>query len=133
MTVTHMQIATAVALIVGYFAAHAAGILTRAHAPNWVLGVVTVVLSTAAGVIPTVVWNPDDTWKQYLANVFIALFAATLAHRSQVPEKLQAETPNIGVGGGRRATDAGYGLVEVCLAALIVIVIVILIVVVHNL
>jgi hypothetical protein len=85
-TFTHVQIATAVALIVGYFAAHAAGLLTKAHAPQWTLGVVTTVLATLAGVIPTVVWNENDNWKTYLLNVFAALFAATMAHRSQVPE-----------------------------------------------
>jgi tryptophan-rich sensory protein len=98
MTFTHMQIATAVALIVGYFAAHAAGLLTKAHAPQWVLGVVTTVLAALAGVIPTVVWNDRDSWKTYVANVFAALFAATMAHRSQVPEALQVATHNVGIG-----------------------------------
>jgi hypothetical protein len=100
-TFTHVQIATAVALIVGYFAAHAAGLLTKAHAPQWTLGVVTTVLATLAGVIPTVVWNENDNWKTYLLNVFAALFAATMAHRSQVPEALQVATHNFGVGSHR--------------------------------
>lgn len=98
MTFTHLQISTAVALIVGYFAAHAAAVLTKAHAPQWVLGAVTVVLTAVAGVLPTVVWNPGDSWKTYTANVFAALVAATLAHRSQIPEALQVATHNIGVG-----------------------------------
>lgn len=89
---THLQIATAVALIVGYFAAHAAGILTRAHAPNWVLGIVTATLATLAGVLPTVVWNPADTWQTYVVNVFAALLAASLAHKSKVPLALKART-----------------------------------------
>lgn len=92
---THLQISTAVALIVGYFAAHAAGLLTKAHAPAWVLGAVTVVLATAASVIPTVVWNSGDSWKTYVANVFAALVAATLAHRSQIPTALWGKTPGL--------------------------------------
>lgn len=95
MTITHMQIATAVALIVGYAAAHAAGLLTRAHAPEWVFGLVTAVLATLAGVLPTVVWNQTDTWEQYLANVFTALVAATLAHRSKIPSAIKAFTGGI--------------------------------------
>jgi hypothetical protein len=96
--VTHMQISLTVALIVGYFSAHAAGLLTKAHAPQWVLGAVTVVLATLAGVVPTVVWNPSDSWKTYTGNVFAALVTATLAHRSQIPEALQAATHNVGIG-----------------------------------
>ena len=92
---SHLQIAAYVALIVGYFAAHAAGLLTRAHAPQWVLGTVTVILATLAGVLPTVVWNENDTWEQYLANVFYALIAATLAHRSQIPEALKNRTGGV--------------------------------------
>lgn len=90
-----MQIASAVALIVGYAAAHAAGLLTRAHAPSWVLGFVTVVLATAAGVIPTVVWNANDTWQQYLVNVLGALATATLAHKSQIPTALKNRTGGV--------------------------------------
>jgi len=48
---THAQTASLVALIVGYAAAHAAGLLTKAHAPQWVLGAVTIALSTLAGVL----------------------------------------------------------------------------------
>lgn len=92
---THMQIATAVALIVGYCAAHAAGLLTRAHAPQWVLGAVTVVLATLAGVLPTVVWNQGDDWKMYLQNVFAALLATTLAHKSQIPSALKSRTGGV--------------------------------------
>jgi hypothetical protein len=92
---THMQIATAVALIVGYAAAHAAGLLTRAHAPAWVLGLVTVALATLAGVLPTVVWNPQDDWKAYLYNVFAALVATTLAHKSQIPSALKNRTGGV--------------------------------------
>jgi len=87
---THIQIATAVAAIVGYAAAHAAGLLTKAHAPQWMLGAVTIVLSALAGVLPTVAWNQADPWQTYLANVFIALAAATLAHKSQIPSRLKA-------------------------------------------
>jgi hypothetical protein len=96
--VTHIQVSTAVALIVGYFAAHAAGLLTRAHAPAWVLGAVTTVLATLAAVIPTVVWNSGDSWRTWVANVFAALIAVTLAHRSQIPEAIRARTPKVGVG-----------------------------------
>ena len=95
MSFTHMQIASAVALIVGYFSAHAAGFLTRAHAPAWVLGFVTVVLATLAGVLPTVVWNADDTWQQYLINVLGALATASLAHRSQIPERIKNTTSGV--------------------------------------
>jgi len=87
---THAQTASLVALIVGYAAAHAAGLLTKAHAPQWVLGAVTIALSTLAGVLPTVVWNQADPWSAYLGNVFVALGAATLAHRSQIPSRLKA-------------------------------------------
>jgi hypothetical protein len=92
---THIQIATAVAAIVGYAAAHAAGLLTRAHAPQWVLGAVTVVLATAAGVLPTVVWNQGDPWQTYLANVITALATATLAHKSQIPTALKNRTGGV--------------------------------------
>lgn len=87
---THIQIATAVALIAGYFAAHAAGLLTKAHAPQWVLGAVTTVLAALAGVLPTVTWAEHQSWHVYLANVFAALVATTLAHRSQIPSRLKA-------------------------------------------
>lgn len=97
----HIQVATAVALIVGYFASHAAGLLTRAHAPDWVLGGVTVVLTALAGVLPTVAWNAGDSWSRYLTNVFAALVAAFLGHKSKVPSALKAGTP--GVVGKRRA------------------------------
>jgi hypothetical protein len=130
MILSHIQMATAVALIVGYFAAHAAGILTHVHAPDWVLGAVTVVLGTLAGVLPTIVWNENDSWKVYLGNVFVALVAATLAHRSKIPEALRRGTGS-GIGRRRSINDAGYGLIEVCLAALVIIVILIL--VLHNL
>lgn len=93
--IDHLQMSTAVALIVGYLAAHAAGLLTRAHAPAWVLGAVTVALTTLAGVLPTVAWNPHDNWKTYLANVFAALVATTLAHKSQVPSALKSGTGGI--------------------------------------
>lgn len=95
---THMQISFYISLIVGYFAAHAAGLLTKAHAPQWLLGIVTVFLSTLAAVIPTVVWNPNDNWQHYLVNVFGALVAATLGHKSQLPEAIRAATPTTGVG-----------------------------------
>ena len=91
----HMQVATAISLIVGYFAAHAAGMLTKAHAPEWVFGIVTAGLATLAAVLPTVVWNPADTWKGYLGNVFAALIAATLAHRSKVPAAIKARTSGV--------------------------------------
>lgn len=96
--ITHLQMATAVALLAGYFAAHAAGLLTRAHAPAWLFGIVTTCFATLAGVLPTVVWNERDNWKAYLANVFAALLAATLAHRSKLPEAIRQTTPNTGVG-----------------------------------
>jgi len=89
MTFDHMQITTAVALIVGYFSAHAAGLLTRAHAPAWVLGIVTAVLATLAGVLPTIAWHSSDSWKVYVGNVFAALIATTLGHKSQVPTALK--------------------------------------------
>lgn len=99
MSFTHMQIATAVALIVGFVAAHAAGLLTKAGTPEWLLGVVTTILATLAGVLPTVVWNPNDNWKAYLGNVFAALIAAfPVAHLTGVPRAVQAATPNTGVG-----------------------------------
>lgn len=93
--ITHLQISTGVALIVGYFAAHAAALLTKAHAPAWVLGVVTVALTTLAGVLSTVVWNPNDSWTAYLSNVFAALIATTLAHRSAIPTALWGATGGI--------------------------------------
>lgn len=92
---THLQIATAVALIVGYCAAHAAGLLTKAHAPQWVLGAVTVILTALAGVLPTVVWAPGQPWTTYLANVFAALVAATLGHKSQIPTALKNRTGGV--------------------------------------
>jgi hypothetical protein len=120
--ITHMQVATAVALAAGYFAAHAAGLMTKARAPRWVLGAVTVVLSTLAGVLPTVAWRPNDNWKVSLANVFAALLTATLAHRSQIPEAIQTATPHTGVG-----RESGHGdLVTILLVVLIVVSIVIL-------
>lgn len=124
--ITHLQITTAVALAAGYFAAHAAGLLTKAHAPRWVLGAVTVALSTLAGIIPTVVWRPNDDWKVYLANVFAALLTATLAHRSQIPEAIQASTPNTGVG-SHHHRQAGHGdVVTILLVVLIVVVILVI-------
>ena len=92
---THMQISFAVSLIVGYFSAHAAGLLTKAHAPAWVLGAVTVALATLAGVLPTVAFNEGDNWKTYLGNVFAALVATTLAHRSQIPTALWGRTAGV--------------------------------------
>jgi hypothetical protein len=89
---THMQIATGVALIVGYAAAHAAGLLTKAHAPAWIFGAVSTVLAALAGVLPTVVWAQGASWQTYVANVFAALVATTLAHRSQIPSALKAGT-----------------------------------------
>jgi hypothetical protein len=65
----HLQNATAAALIVGYFAAHAAALLVHLHAPDWFQGLVTTVLTVLAGVLPTVIWNPGDNWKVYLVNV----------------------------------------------------------------
>lgn len=99
MTLTHLQISTAVALLVGYAAAHAAGLLTKAHAPQWVLGAVTAVLAALAGVLPTVAWNQSDSWQTYCLNVFAALVAATLAHKSKVPSAIKANTR--GIVGGR--------------------------------
>lgn len=96
---THLQLSTAVALIAGYFAAHAAGFLTDRHAPTWVLGAVTTVLAALAGVLPTVAWNEHQSWHVYLANVFAALIATTLAHKSQIPSAIHRATP--GVGGSR--------------------------------
>lgn len=92
MILTHIQISTAVAAIVGYAAAHAAGFLTKAHAPEWVFGAVTTVLTALAGVLPTVVWNQHDKWQTYLANVFVALLAATFAHRSKIPTAIKTST-----------------------------------------
>ena len=95
MNLTHIQIATAVAAIVGYAAAHAAGLLTRAHAPAWVLGAVTTVLAALAGVLPTVAWNETDPWQTYLLNVFVALGGALFAHKSQIPSAIKARTRGI--------------------------------------
>lgn len=89
---THLQISTAVALIAGYFAAHAAGFLTDKHAPTWVLGGVTTCLATLAGVLPTVAWNDQQSWHVYLANVFAALVATTLGHKSQIPSAIHRST-----------------------------------------
>ena len=95
MTFDHMQITTAVALIAGYFSAHAAGFLTRAHAPAWVLGAVTAILATLAGVLPTVAWHSSDSWKVYVGNVFAALVATTLGHKSQIPTKLKQSSSGV--------------------------------------
>lgn len=95
---THMQVSFYAALIVGYFAAHAAGLMTKAHAPKWMLGIVTVFLSALAGVLSTVAWNPGDTWQHYLVNVIAALVMATLGHKSTVPEAIRQATPTTGVG-----------------------------------
>lgn len=95
MILTHLQISAAVALLAGYFSGHAAALLTKAHAPQWVLGAVTAVLATLAGVLPTVVWNEHDTWQTYVANVFAALVAATLGHKSQIPSAIKANSPGI--------------------------------------
>lgn len=92
---THAQIAFAVALIAGYFSAHAAGLLTREHAPQWVLGAVTTILAALAGVLPTVAWSEGQPWGHYVTNVFAALIATTLAHRSQIPLALHANTPGV--------------------------------------
>jgi hypothetical protein len=121
---------TALAFIVGYFAAHAAGLLTAAHAPKWVLGAVTTVLATLAAVIPTVAIHPGDNWKVYLGNVATALVATTLGHKSQIPSALHRGTPGVHL--PRRPRDAGYGLIEVCFAlVLLVIALVILFHYVH--
>lgn len=93
--ITHMQIATAVALIAGYFSAHAAALLTKEHAPAWVLGAVTTVLAALAGVLPTVAWSSGQSWKAYTANVFAALFATTMAHRSQIPVAIHRNTAGV--------------------------------------
>lgn len=93
-----MDVATAVALIVGWCAAHAAGLLTRAGAPEWVLGAVTTVLSTLAGVLPTVAYQPGDRWERYLLNVFVAFAGALAGHLLRTPHGVQAKTPRVGVG-----------------------------------
>ena len=95
MTLTHPQIAFALALIVGYAAAHAAGLLTKTGAPQWVLGAVTAVLGALAGVLPTVAFNPGDTWETYVVNVFAALIGATLGHKTKIPLALQAKTRGV--------------------------------------
>lgn len=98
MILDHMQTATAAALIVGFFAAHAAAILTHVHAPDWFQGAVTTVLVALAGVLPTVVWNPSDNWKTYLTNVFAAFAAVFFSYKTKVPAYLHLRTPKIGVG-----------------------------------
>lgn len=100
---SHIEISTAVALIVGYAAAHAAGLLTKAHAPAWVLGAVSAVLAALAGVLPTVAWNEGQSWQAYTVNVFAALIAVTLGHKSQIPQALRARTAHVGVGRKHRA------------------------------
>lgn len=89
----HLQTATAVALIVGFFAAHAAAILTHFHAPDWCQGAVTTVLVTLAGVLPTVAFNPGDSWKTYLSNVFVAFGAVFFSYKSKIPAYLQTRAP----------------------------------------
>jgi hypothetical protein len=85
----HLQTATAVALIVGYFAAHAAALLTHLHAPDWFQGLVTTVLTVLAGVLSTVIWNPADNWKVYLTNVISAMLTAFLAYKTKMPAQVQ--------------------------------------------
>lgn len=92
---THIQISLALAMIIGYASSHAAGILTKADAPKWVLGAVTAVLATLSAVIPTVVWNEGDSWQTYTVNVFAALITATLSHKSQIPTVLQVRTRGV--------------------------------------
>lgn len=93
----HLQTGTAIALIVGYFAAHAAALFTHFHAPDWFQGVVTTVLTVLAGILPTVAWNPHDSWKTYLANVFAALVAAFFAYKTRIPAALQVKVkPGLG-------------------------------------
>jgi ABC-type phosphate transport system permease subunit len=85
----HLQNATAAALIVGYFAAHAAALLVHLHAPDWFQGLVTTVLTVLAGVLPTVVWNPGDNWKVYLVNVVAAMATAFFAYKTKMPAQVQ--------------------------------------------
>lgn len=85
----HLQTGTAIALIVGYFAAHAAALFTHFHAPDWFQGVVTTVLTALAGILPTIAWNVHDSWKTYLANVFAALIAAFFAYKTKIPAAVQ--------------------------------------------
>lgn len=95
---THLQTATAVALILGYFAAHAAALLTHYHAPDWVQGLVTTVLNVIAGVVATVIWNPGDSWKTYLTNVIAALVTTFLAYKTKIPAQVELRTQAVGIG-----------------------------------
>lgn len=85
----HIQVSTAVALIVGYFAAHASALFVHFHAPDWFQGAVTTALTVAAGVFPTVAFNASDNWKTYVFNVVSALLTAFFAYQTKIPAAVQ--------------------------------------------
>lgn len=105
----HVQTATAVAFIVGWFAAHAAALLTHAHAPDWVQGLVTTVLTTLAGILPTVAFNPHDSWKTYMTNVVAAMATTFFAYKTKIPAHVAVKTASLGI--GKNASGARTRLV----------------------
>lgn len=95
----HAQLALVIAALVGWCSAFAGSLLTKLHADQAVKAMVTYILATAAGIVPTVVWAPGTSWTQYALDVVTALALAVSAHYTGATNGIAGRTANVGLGG----------------------------------
>lgn len=93
-----IQLAIIVPALLGVAISFLTELLTKSSAPQSVKSFVSIVLSTAAGVVSTIVYDQSAPWTTYAGAVLVAWITAIATHYTGATRVLQDASPNFGLG-----------------------------------
>lgn len=105
----HIDASTVTAILAGVVIPFVVDAITKSKASQAIKSWSAAVLSALAGVLPTVVFDPNTGWKAYVYNVLLAMVAAHVIHRTGVTDVVQRKTAHFGIGGTGPASTRPTG------------------------
>jgi small basic protein len=95
MTLTNA--ATIAAILSGVVIPFLVDLITRADVSPRIKAAIATGLAALAGVIPTVVYDPNTGWQRYVANIAVAFLMTFTVHQTGVTDSVQRKTATKGV------------------------------------
>jgi hypothetical protein len=88
--------------LVGIGSTHLTELLAHYRAPQWVKSGINLFLATLGATLATLKTVPGATWKDYVGEIFAAVFVSMMTHWTGATAWLQTLTQNQGVGASLR-------------------------------
>lgn len=88
--------------LVGMGSTHLTEVFAHYQAPQWVKSGINLFLATLGAALATLKTVPGATWKDYAAEIFLAVAASMVTHWTGVTSWLQTLTAQAGVGAQAR-------------------------------